>query len=151
MPVPLPYGRHGLCVEIPSANVHVIEPRFLPGLGDEAAEFQAAISHPIASAPLVDLIKPTDNVALVVPDITRPFPAQRVVTWLFAALSHVPKENFTIHLGNGSHRLETNQEINALLGADLAANYRIVNHNAHDQATLELVGYDLDGQPVYYD
>jgi nickel-dependent lactate racemase len=151
MQVQLQYGRHGLCVEIPSDNVHVIEPRFLPGLPDEAAEFQAAVRHPIASAPLKDLIKPSDQVALVVPDLTRPFPAHRVLPWVFAELSHVPQENFTIHLGNGSHRLETDHEINALLGADIAANYRVINHSACDPSTLELAGRDLDGQPVYFD
>jgi nickel-dependent lactate racemase len=116
MQVQLQYGRHGLGVAVPSDNVTVIEPRFLPGLSDEAAEFHAAVHHPIATAPLTDVIKPADKVALVVPDITRPFPAQRVLPWLFAALAHVPRENFTIHLGNGSHQLVTNQEIEALLG-----------------------------------
>ena len=151
MQVQLQYGRHGLCAEVPSDNVHVIEPRFLPGLPAESAEFHAAVRRPIASAPLTDLIKPTDKVALVVPDITRPFPSQRVLLWLFAALAHVPPDNFTIHLGNGSHRLETDQETVALLGADIAAHYRVVNHNAYDRSTLELAGYDPDGQPVYFD
>jgi lactate racemase len=145
MHVQLQYGQHGLTVDLPADNVHVIEPRFLPGLSDEAAAFQMAVRHPIASAPLTDLIKPSDQVALVVPDITRPFPAQRVLAWLFAELSYVPPENFTIHLGNGSHRLETNREIIALLGADIAARYRVVNHNAHDRSMLELAGYDPDG------
>ncbi len=151
MAVQLQYGQHGVTIDLPSNNVHIIEPRFLPGLPDEAAEFQAAVRRPIGSAPLVDLIKPSDTVSLVVPDITRPFPAQRVLRWLFAELAHVPPENFTIHLGNGSHRLETEQEINDLLGADVAASYRVVNHSAHDRATLELAGSDPDGQPVYFD
>ncbi len=55
MQVQLQYGRHGLRVDLPSDNVHVIEPRFLPGLPDEAAEFHAAVRHPIGSAPLADL------------------------------------------------------------------------------------------------
>ena len=144
MQVQLQYGQYGLPIEIPSDNVRMIEPRFLPGLSDEAVEFQAAVRHPIASAPLKDLIRPSDQVALVVPDLTRPFPAQRVLPWVFAELSHVPQENFTIHLGNGSHRLETDQEISALLGANVAANYRVINHNACDPSTLELAGRDLD-------
>jgi len=151
MQVQLQYGRYGLCAEVPSDNVHVIEPRFLPGLLDESADFHAAVHHPIGSAPLVDLIKPSDKVALVVPDVTRPFPAHRVLPWLFEELAHVPSGNFTIHLGNGSHRLEIDQEIDALLGADIAAQYRVVNHSAHDQSTLEPAGHDPEGQPVYFD
>jgi nickel-dependent lactate racemase len=151
MHIQLQYGQHGLPIEIPSDNVCVIEPRFLPGLLDEVEEFQAAVRRPIASAPLKELISSADQVALVVPDLTRPFPANRVLPWLFAELAHVPPENFTIHLGNGSHRLETDQEISALLGADIAANYRVINHNACDPSTLELAGFDLDGKPVYFD
>ena len=151
MQVQLQYGHNGLCVDLPSGSVRVIEPRFLPGLPDEAAAFQAAVRRPIASAPLQDLITSSDSVALVVPDITRPFPSHRVLPWLFAELAHVPRENFTIHLGNGSHRRETDHEIAALLGVDIAAQCRVVNHNAHDRSTLELVGYDIDGRPVHFD
>ncbi len=151
MPIPLQYGQHGLSIDVPADHVTVIEPRFLPGLPDEVAEFQAAVRPPIDSRPLKDLIKSSDKVALVVPDITRPFPSHRVLPWLLAELSHVPPDNFTIHLGNGSHRLETDPEVNALLGADIAANYRVVNHSAQDRSTLELAGTDLDGQPVYFD
>lgn len=151
MRIALQYGVTGLSIEIPSDRITVIEPRFLPGLPDEAAGFHAAVRRPIAAAPLKDLIKPSDKVALVVPDITRPFPSQRVLPWLFAELAHVPRENFTIHLGNGSHRLETEPEVAALLGAELAAHYRIINHSAFDRSTLELAGADPDGQPVYYD
>ena len=151
MRIHLQYGQHGFPIDIPSDNVTVIEPRFLPGLSDEAAAFQAAVHRPIDSAPLTELIKPSDKVALVVPDITRPFPAHRLLPWLLAELPRVPSENFTIHLGNGSHRLETEQEIVTLLGADLAATYRVINHNAQDRSTLEYAGTDLDGQPVYFD
>ncbi len=151
MRLSLQYGQHGLWIDVPSDNVTVIEPRCLPGLPDEAGEFQAAVRHPIDSVPLKEVIQASDRVAVVVPDLTRPFPSQRVLPWLFAELAHVPRENFTIHLGNGSHRLETGSEIDALLGADIAAHYRVVNHNAHDRSTLEFAGYDLDGQPVYYD
>ncbi len=55
MQVQLQYGRHGLRVDLPSDNVHVIEPRFLPGLPDEAVEFHTAVRHPIGSAPLAVL------------------------------------------------------------------------------------------------
>ncbi len=151
MRIPLQYGQHGLSIDVPADHVTVIEPRFLPGLSDEAAEFQAAVRHPIDSRPLKDLIKSSDKVALVVPDITRPFPAHRVLPWLLAELPHVPPENFTIHLGNGSHRLETEGEMSTLLGPDLARQYRVINHTAQDRSMLECAGIDLDGQPVYFD
>jgi nickel-dependent lactate racemase len=151
MRVKLQYGQHDLEVEVPSSNVTVIEPKFIRGLDDEAAEFRSAVRSPIGSRPLTELINASDQVALVVPDITRPFPANRVLPWLFDELAHVTGDNFTIHLGNGSHRLETPDEIAQLVGPEIAAKYRIVNHDAHNLETLELAGHDPDGQPVYFD
>jgi len=43
MKVHLQYGSTGLDVDIPSSNVTVVEPKFLPGLPDEPAGFRAAV------------------------------------------------------------------------------------------------------------
>ncbi|HMX30505.1 MAG TPA: lactate racemase domain-containing protein, partial [Blastocatellia bacterium] len=75
----LQYGKAGLQVEIPSSNVTVLAPRFLPGLPDEAAAFAEAVRQPINSAPLKELIRATDKVAVVIPDITRPLPSDRLL------------------------------------------------------------------------
>ena len=147
----LQYGKHDLEIEVPSSNVTVIEPRFIEGLRDEAAEFRSAVRSPIGSRPLKELIDASDRVAVVVPDITRPFPSSRVLPWLFDELAHVPLANFTIHLGNGSHRVETPDEIAQLIGPEIVANYRIVNHNAYDRDSMELAGHDPASQPVYLD
>jgi len=136
MRVHLQYGRDGLDVDIPSSNVTVLAPKFIPGLPEEAAGFRAAVREPINSRPLKSLIRPSDRVAVVIPDITRPFPSERVLPWLFEELSHVPAERFTIINGTGSHRLNTPEELARMVGADLMRRYRVVNHDTHDPATL---------------
>ena len=45
----LQYGTTGLDVDLPSENVTVITPRFVPGLPDERAAFEEAVRHPLAS------------------------------------------------------------------------------------------------------
>ncbi|HET7088179.1 MAG TPA: nickel-dependent lactate racemase [Anaerolineae bacterium] len=147
----LQYGRYGLTVEIPASKVTLLEPQYIAGLADEAAEFRAAVRHPIGARPISELIGTQDRVAVVIPDITRPFPSDRVLPWLLEELPHVPADHLTIHLGNGSHRLETPDEIVALVGRGIAAGYRIVNHNACDRDSLELAGHMPDGRPVYMD
>ena len=57
MKVHLQYGRDGLDVEIPGTNVTVIEPRFVPGLPDEAAAFREAVRRPIGAPPLREVVK----------------------------------------------------------------------------------------------
>ena len=88
--------------EIPSSNVTTLAPEFVPGLPDEAASFSAAVRHPIGSAPLKERIGAGARVAIVIPDITRPLPTERLLPWLLAELDHVPPERLTIINGTGS-------------------------------------------------
>src|SRR5215470_17209682 len=146
----LQYGRVGLEIEIPSDNVTTLAPRFIPGLPDEAAAFREAARAPIQSKPLRELIGANDRVAIVIPDITRPLPSDRLLSWLLAELDYVPAENFVIVNGTGSHRVNTPAELAAMVGEAVAARYQIVNHNSHDPATLSFAGKTRDGREVFF-
>ncbi len=148
MKVHLQYGKDGLETEIHSDHVTVVTPRFVPGLPDEAAAFREAVRQPIGTPPLREMVRATDRVAVVIPDITRPLPTERLLPWLFAELDHVPADQFTIVNGTGSHRDNTPPELAAMVGAEVLARYRVVNHTAHDPATLLPAGIAADGQPV---
>ena len=136
----LQYGTTGLDIEVRAKDVTVLEPRYLAGLPDEAAAFRDAVEHPIASPPLRELIRPTDRVAVVIPDITRPLPTDRLLPWLFAALPHVSPDRFVIVNGTGSHRANSEDELRRMVGAEVFSRYRVVNHDAHDAATLAPAG-----------
>ncbi len=133
MNVELAYGRGRLSVEVPDL-AFVITPEELPGLPDEHAAFEAAVRNPIDAAPLRELAAPDSTVAIVIADITRPSPSERLVPWIMAELAHVPRENFVIVNGTGSHRANTRDELVQMLGADVVNTVRIVNHNAFDDA-----------------
>jgi nickel-dependent lactate racemase len=150
MRVNLQYGRQGLPIEIRGSNVKVLEPRFLPGLDDEWASFRAAVRAPIGAPPLRETIGARDRVAVVIPDLTRPLPSDRLLPWLFAELAHVPADNFVIINGTGSHRINTPEEIAGMVGAEVAARHTIVNHNAHDPSALAPAGRTPEGRPVYF-
>ena len=153
MRVHLQYGTDGLHVDVPGSNITVVEPTFLAGLPDEAASFRDAMRNPIGrdsgTKPLRELVRATDRVAVIIPDITRPLPSERLLPWLFEELSHVPAGNFVIVNGTGSHRVNTPVELEKMVGAGVAAKYRIVNHNSHDPATLKLAGKTPDGRSVF--
>lgn len=150
MKIHLQYGKTGLDLDVPSTNVTVIEPQFVSGLIDEPAAFQKAVRDPIECRPLREQIKVTDRVAIVIPDITRPLPTERILPWLFAELSQVPSDRFVIINGTGSHRINTPDELAAMCGAEVARKYRIVNHNSLDPETLQQAGVGEDGQPIFY-
>jgi lactate racemase len=149
MRVRLQYGREGLDVEVPGKNVTVVEPRFVPGLPDEAAAFREAVRRPIGAPPLRDAVKAGDTVAVVIPDLTRPLPSDRLLPWLLEELSHVPAERVTIVNGTGSHRANTPGELRSMVGAGVLGRYRVVNHTAHDLATMLPAGRSADGETVY--
>ncbi|HEX5086102.1 MAG TPA: nickel-dependent lactate racemase [Blastocatellia bacterium] len=150
MLIHLQYGKEGLEVDIPSSNVTTLAPRFIPGLPDEAVAFREAVRAPINSKPLRELIGSNDRVAVVIPDITRPLPSDRLLAWLFAELDYVPAENFVIVNGTGSHRVNTPAELASMVGDEIASRYRIVNHNSHDPATLAFAGRTEDGRDIFY-
>ena len=150
MSIHLQYGKDGLEIDIPSSNVTTLAPRFIPGLPDEAAAFREAVRAPINSKPLRELIGANDRVAVVIPDITRPLPSDRLLTWLFAELGAVPAENFVIVNGTGSHRVNTPAELASMVGDEIASRFRIVNHNSHDPATLALAGKTADGRDLFF-
>lgn len=146
----LQYGKDGLPVEIPSSNVTVLAPQFIPGLPDEAAAFAEAVRQPINTKPLKELINASDKVAIVIPDITRPLPNERLLGWLFAELDHVAADNFVIVNGTGSHRVNTPAELEQMVGKAVASRYPIVNHNSHEAATMKFAGKTPDGREVFY-
>ena len=147
MKVALQYGTTGLDVELPS-HVEVIRPKHVDGLADEAAAFVDAVRSHIEAPPLKSVVGARDRVAIVIPDLTRPLPSDRLLPWVLAELSHVAANQITIVIGTGSHRAASNREIASLVGPAGAAGWKVLNHNAHDPATLTCVGRSMDGRDV---
>jgi nickel-dependent lactate racemase len=148
MNVSLAYGHGRLMVAVPDDAV-VITPAELPGLPDERAAFDAAVRAPIGTAPLSELARASDTVAIVIADITRPSPSERLVPWIMAELSHVPREHIVIINGTGSHRANTREELIQMLGAEVVDTVRIVNHSAFDDATLTHLGRTSYGGDIW--
>ncbi|MES2692001.1 MAG: nickel-dependent lactate racemase [Verrucomicrobiota bacterium] len=148
--VSLQFGKTGLDVDIPSRNVTVVEPRFVPGLPDEAASFRVAMREPYGTKPLREIVKAHERVAIAIPDHTRPLPRERLLPWLFEELAHVPAKNFTVINGTGSHRANTPAELRQMVGEAVYENYRVVNHDSRDSATLAPAGKTVDGRPVSF-
>lgn len=147
MRVHLQYGRTGLDVDLPG-RVSVIAPRFVAGLPDEHAAFLDAMIRPIASRPLAEIVSSRDRVAIVIPDITRPLPTDRLLPWLLDHLAGVAPERIVIINGTGSHRENTPAELASMVGHDIFVRYRVVNHDSHNPATLAPAGIGEDGHPV---
>jgi nickel-dependent lactate racemase len=106
------------------------------------------VRRPLRSASLRDVVRATDRVAIVIPDITRPLPTDRLLPWVLEEIDHVPLERVVIVNGTGSHRVNTPGELLGMVGADVYRRVRVVNHDAHDPAGLAPVGAGEDGGAV---
>ncbi len=146
----LEYGETGLELDIQGLNTTVLRPRFIEGLPDEAASFQEAVRQPRGAKPLKDAISADETVAIVIPDITRALPSDRLLPWIFQELKHVPAKNFTIIVGTGTHRGNTKEELERMVGENVVANYRIVNHDSQDYETMAKAGTSPFGYDVYF-
>jgi nickel-dependent lactate racemase len=148
MQVALAYGRGRKVIAVPD-DAMIITPHELEGLADERGAFEAAVRAPIDTPPLRDLATSTSTVAIVIADITRPSPSERLVPWIMAELAHVPRENFVIINGTGSHRANTRDELIQMLGAEIVETVRIVNHNAFDDTGLTHLGRTSYGGEIW--
>ncbi|MDR3682466.1 MAG: nickel-dependent lactate racemase [Geothrix sp.] len=147
--VELAYGKTGLKMAVPD-GAQVIEPRYLDGLADEFGAVVAALRNPIGTPPLKAMVKAADRVSIVISDITRPTPNHKLVPWLLQELAHVPKQNFVIINGLGSHRANTRDELIQMLGQEIVDTIAIENHDAFDDAKLVHVGRNTYGSEVYF-
>ena len=146
----LDYGETGLAVNLRELDATILSPKFLPGLPDEAESFLVSARNPINTAPLKEIVTSEETVAIVIPDITRALPNERLLNWVFSELAHVPKEHFTIISGTGTHRENTEDEWTYMVGEDIYRDYRCINHTGFDRESLTLGGTSKFGYDVYF-
>ena len=149
MRVHLDYGSDGLDVDVPDGRTVVISPRHLPPLPDPQAALRAVLARPTAGPPLAALVRPGQHVAISVCDITRAQPRQAMVTAILEALPAIDPADVTILVATGTHRANTPDELVRMLGADLVARCRVVNHDARDPQALVDAGTTPSGVPVW--
>lgn len=149
MRVKLAYGRSGMTVNLPDLRTTVIEPQFMPGLPDQGLSVVHGLLHPIRSRPLSEVVSAGDTVAVVFCDITRPMPNAVVLPLVLEQLSHVPREQIVLICATGTHRANTREELEQMLGQEVVRKYRIVNHNATDKSTQTMVGRLGGGTEVW--
>jgi nickel-dependent lactate racemase len=137
--IELAYGHDGLAVDLP-AGADVIEPRRLEGLDDEAGALRRALRAPLAGPPLHELVPRGATVAVVVCDVTRPFPAARVLPVLLDELDPLGPAHVTVFVATGTHRACTDAELERMLGPEVRARCRVVQHDAFDRARHAQLG-----------
>ena len=149
MRIRLSYGKSGLDVDFPDTGVDVIEPEFVEGLPNETLALQKALRQPIGSRPLKDLVQPGDSVAIIFPDRTRPMPSDRVLPILLSELDMVPVNKVTLINAVGTHRTNTPEELESMLGKEIVSTYQIVQHRPKEKESMVGLGVSRFGNEVW--
>lgn len=155
MQINLAYGSTRLPIQLPDERTTVIEPKFVRGIArhDEFQALQHALQNPMASAPLRARVQPDDTVAIVICDITRAIPTARMLPPLLAELeaAGVPDKNIVILNATGTHRINTPDELRAMVGDAVFVRYRVENNDCHNAAEHTFVGTTRGGRSVRVD
>ncbi len=148
MQVNLAYGEGHLTIDCPDDRTTIIEPAERPGLPDERDAVARAVAQPIQSPPLREMVGRAARVCLLFTDLTRATPNERLIPWLLEELREVPRENLILLNQTGTHRPNTQAELESMLTPEVLANYRVLNHDCENEADLVEVGKLRDGQPA---
>lgn len=152
MRVHLKYGAEGLELEFPETSnfVGILSPQEAEVLAMPAEAVQSALTRPIASAPLQEVAQGKKDAIIVISDITRPVPNSLLLPIVIEHLqaAGIPAARITILIATGIHRPNEGEELERLVGREIAASYRIINHFSKNQEEMELVGTIGDGVPA---
>ena len=91
------------------------------------------------------------TVAIVVCDVTRATPTSRILPVILSEIDHVDPARVTIFIATGTHRANTPEELDRMLGPEVARSYRVVNHDAFDLGRHRNLGQTSSGGPIWVD
>ncbi len=148
------FGKSGIEVSVPDGyEYQVVRSHTAAALGDVETALADALDRPIGCQPLAALAAGKRTAAISVCDITRPAPNALTLPPLLARLhaAGIPVEGVTFLIATGLHRGATKEEIETIVGPEIAEKYRIVSHDARDLAAHRRLGSTRLGTPVLID
>lgn len=142
------YGKSEIEINVPDDST-IIEPQNIDAIQDYESTIKNVLRNPTNSKPLKEMVNSNDIVSIVISDITRPTPNHILVPLLIKELNHVPRENFVIINGTGTHRDQTRDELIQMLGEDIVNSVKIVHNHCSEKESLAKVGHSQYGCDVY--
>jgi nickel-dependent lactate racemase len=148
------FGKSGIEVSVPAGyRTQLLRSHTAAALGDVNAALAAALDAPIGCEPLKKLAAGKKTAAISVCDITRPAPNSLTLPPVLERLhaAGIPVEGITILIATGLHRAATPEEVEVIVGPEIARKYRVESHDARNLAAHRSLGTTKRGTPVYVD
>lgn len=149
----VPYSHERITFTLPEGmEGQLVQSRPMPELTGDALQtaIEAALEQPVASERLRDIAKPTDKVTVVVTDVTRLCPDDKLLPPLLKELERagVPDGNITILIAVGMHRGSNDPERRTMLGDSIVERYRVVDHEPQNADKLVDLGTVVHNVPA---
>lgn len=141
------FGKEKLPLEIEDKNlIASLLPRKEATCGDYCEILKQAMDAPIGASPLNEIAKPGQTAAVIISDITRPCPSYMILPFVLDELNRagVMDEDIVIVSGLGSHRKQTDEERERLVGSDVFRRVRVLDSDVDDFVS---VGVSSKGTP----
>lgn len=72
-----------------------------------------------------------------------------VLPEILQELNHLSKEQIVILVATGTHRSNTTEELETILGPEIVREYCVVVHNGFNRDELKYAGHTSDGIPIW--
>lgn len=130
--------------------IFAIAPRVSDSSVNVSKAVTAALSNPISSSPLREIIRQGSWVLLLADDITRATPRQLIIPPILDELNKtgIPDENINILIALGTHRSMSKSEIEEAFGKEVTQRVEINNHAFRDSKQLINIGHTGKGTPI---
>jgi lactate racemase len=150
-PFTIPFGKGTIQFSLPSGmKVTRAVSKPVRPIENEREAVAKALTNPIGTPRLRDMIRSGNRVCIVFTDITRSCPDPLLIPPLLSELEAggVRNTDITLLCGIGMHRPSTHEEKIAKLGADIVARYRVIDNEPQNAAALVDLGTTEGGVPV---
>jgi nickel-dependent lactate racemase len=135
----IPFGREHLPVWV---NAELLAPSVSECIGNERDAIEKALRHPIGSAPLREIVRPGEQVAIVVNDITRLCRTDLMLPPIVDELTAagIPDSDIFLVFALGIHREQTEAERRQIVGEEIYGRFRMFDHISTDSDNLVYAG-----------
>jgi len=148
----IPCGKRSIAIQIPDhVPVQWVESRKMTPVPNVTRAVEEALSRPIGTPRLRDLVKPNQAVALVVTDITRQLPEEIILPLLLRELEAggIRKQDITAVVATGTHRANTPEELKEKFG-EVVEEIPFINHDPYHPEHLIPLGTSSSGIPLVF-
>jgi lactate racemase len=152
MKVSMKYGEKHFDLNFEHKNVKIVSSLSSAQLKKEEEILKYAIENPIDSPRLKDIVKPDEDVCIIVPDVTRLWQKPSVyLPYVIKELEEAGVKDDNIHFicALGTHRKQNEEEHKLIMGKELFDRFKIIDHDCRNKDNLQYVGTTSFGTEVY--